>query len=350
MLRAFHKTIEERSIFWTLWPIAHKFARAGHMMTAEHILALALAIRPTDPTVIYALGSLQAQRGDVKSALRLFRNDVAVPTSLGSPTYTRALCFDGVDNFSRQRIVNFVPTKFAGRAVYFVAGDSVYFCRYAAALSNSILRNAPGLLLHVHIVNPSEEALALAARLPGISVSSEKTDLDGLTELQCKTFYSCSRYLMLPDVLDCYSTTVLVCDFDQIVTASPDPLLAAIDRADVAMLRLQENVYSLLALYCATAVVIANNAGGKNFADKLCENIRRALTNDDNLVWHLDQGALAMTRFMIPTLREAAIERSLIGLAGEPETSNVLWSVTNSLKANASKLNAPHLSAFNTNH
>lgn len=264
MRRVFHRTIEERSFFWTLWPIAHKFARAGHMMIAEHILALAHAIRPTDPTVIYALRSLRAQRGDVASAQRLFKNDVAVPTSLGAPTYTRALCFDGADHFSRQRTVNFVPAKFAGRAVYFVAGDSVYFCRYAAALSNSLLKNAPDLLLHVHIVNPSEEALALAARFPGICVSSETTDLEGLTELQRKTFYSCSRYLILPDILDCYSRTVLVCDFDQIVLASPDPLLAAIDQADVAMLRLQENVCSILALYSATAVVVANSPGGKN--------------------------------------------------------------------------------------
>lgn len=73
------------------------------------------------------------------------------------------------------------------------------------------------------------------------------------------------------------------------------------------------------------------------------------MASDENLVWHLDQGALAMTRFMLPALRETAIERSLIGLAGEPDANNVLWPVTNSIKANASKLSTPHFSAFNTN-
>lgn len=328
------RSLRERSIFWALWPKAHDLASRGYVKTAEILLRLAHAMRPNDLTVIYPLGTLKALRGDLPNAIALFKKDVEVPTSLGVPTFTRALCFDQCLGMRRSRTVSIDFQQLPKNVpIYFVSGDSEYFCKYVADLARSIHRHAPGFHLYAHIVNADDCAIALAKTVQGLGVSFsfETTDLSGLNELQRKTYYSVSRYLLLPAIRRFCSAEIIVADFDQLVVGDLSELLTTLDGADLSMIELHENVCSLMSYYTATVIALSGSQAAAKFADKLAANLSHSLSDDRNLVWHLDQAALAITKLSDCGLRFRPMPRHLVNFGDTPDDTAVLWSATRSI-------------------
>lgn len=319
----------------------------------EYMLAASDILRPLDHESIYLLGSMRACRGKTRSAVKILKRDAQIVIGTGGFTYTRALCFDGKTKMTRLRVVDLELPDISARAVYFVAGDSKYFCRYAKQLASSIHMNAGiGVHFHAHIVNPNREALDLAAHLKSrsssVTVSTETTDLLNLSDEQKKVYYSCARYLVLPQLRKLLRAPLIVADFDQMVMANIAPVLDAAANSDIAVLRMKENRHSLFAIFSATVAVFSPTVGAIRFSELLAANISSAMSDDAKLVWHLDQGALAMTHFANPRIKCGYIPESILDLGYCGATSAVLWSITNSFPHNLKKLDTETFQRFST--
>jgi len=99
--------------------------------------------------------------------------------------------------------------------VVFAACDSKYFLEHGQAFVYSA--NDVGKNTHVHIVNPTDEALSLAVLLNattkvGTTFSFNDVELNGSAE-ETRTYYACLRFLVLPTIIRT-AKKVLVLDID----------------------------------------------------------------------------------------------------------------------------------------
>lgn len=110
-----------------------------------------------------------------------------------------------------------VPTT----PVIMAACDSKYFLEHGPAFVYSC--SDSGFTNHIHIINPTNEALALAgilrAKAGGVTYTFEDKDFDGWCWDAERTYYACSRFLVLPTILNS-SGSVLVLDIDCMVMES----------------------------------------------------------------------------------------------------------------------------------
>lgn len=330
-------------------------ARAGRLAEADEHLKQALKLFPSSTHAAYALGSVRAVRGNIAGALEMFRLDLPVMTGTGSRTYTNALYLDEYSDPApaRSRVADIgeIPISPQAQAVYVIASDSVYFCRYATAVARSIRMNGGGNIhLHAHIINPTPEVNELARTLQEAertSVSTETTDLSGLSPEQQKTYYASARYLLLKDLRAVVRKPLLVCDIDQLVMSGIEPILHAGEGKDVALIRFDGQAHNIFSLVSATALLIMPTKGGDWFCSRLEQDIANAFSHPDRLIWHLDQAALAMAHLMFPSVRYGFLPPSMIHLTdGEPDPdrpvgTGILWSITNSIASNMDKLDTP---------
>ncbi|MDH6593193.1 hypothetical protein M2165_003082 [Variovorax sp. TBS-050B] len=315
----------------------------GQLHWAEEWLRLADFCQSNNPWVAYALGSVLLAQGKVEEADALFKRDVPVATGMGQPTYTRVLLSDCAGGVAPVRKISALPEIVGPEhgPTFFAAADSVYFCRYAREVVGSVARSTERRgALHLHVINPDEAASALAEELrrkPGVTISTEHVDLECLQIIERKTYYSCARYLLLPELLDRAAGPVVVVDMDQLVMRDPAPLLALARQGDVAVLRFPGSEFNALSTISATLLVVAPTEGGRAFAGRLQEHITRAIPA--RMLWHLDQAALAKAFFSMPQLRRVAIPTSMLHLTGgTPAKDALFWSVTNSIESNLGKL------------
>lgn len=103
--------------------------------------------------------------------------------------------------------------------VVFASCDSKYFLEHGQAFVYSVTDNH--FCCHVHIINPSEEALALAGIIRATSKTRttytfEDKDFKGWSADAERTYYACSRFLVLPTILR-YAGKVMVLDIDCMV-------------------------------------------------------------------------------------------------------------------------------------
>jgi len=108
-----------------------------------------------------------------------------------------------------------VPTN----PVVMAACDSKYFIEHGPAFVYS--SSDAGFCTHVHIINPTDKALALAGILRAnskhdVTYSFEDKDFEGWCWDAERTYYACSRFLVLPTILNS-SGSVLVLDIDCMV-------------------------------------------------------------------------------------------------------------------------------------
>lgn len=339
-------------------------AKLNRIDDAVAAMKQAYAILPENPSVIYALGSLLACRREFKDADKLFANDVPVMTGTGSPTYTRALRFvPEVQSQAElpQRIIKPLAPV-AGHSnewttVYLVASDSVYFERYAKALSRSIEIYGGGkILLHFHIVNPNAQAYdifsELSKRHSHVRGAVESVDFGNLSEAQRKTYYSCVRYLVLAEIMSAFAVPIIVADIDQMLVSDPQPLFLLTGSADVALLRFENQSHNLFSFLSATLMVVQPTAGAREFVNALASNVRRSMSDPRNMTWHLDQAALAVTYLSEDRIKYSYIPHSIVHLgSGEPMPDRpadigIFWSITNSIPENLKKIETGTFSEF----
>ncbi len=248
-------------------------------------------------------------------------------------------------------------------SVYLVCCDSRYFKLFGEALVNSLAHRAVArLLLHVHLVNPDDAAESLLVRLRSKSIvsigsSREWIDFSEFSDSSRRTYLSCARYLVLPEVLDIYNKPALVADIDQLVVADLSGLLSDLKPCDVGLLRFDSEVGNILSLISASIVAVNQSAGGRRFAGVLRGVIVERMSDPAALSWHLDQASLAVTHLWcrdLKTLRLAPeIMDSVIDPLAAPDKLDpkaLFWSITFTHAHNAAKLRTKLFQQFLDQH
>jgi tetratricopeptide (TPR) repeat protein len=344
-------------------------ARLGDADRAEAALRIAVALDPRRDGATFALASLLACRGAFDEADALFARDLRVRCDNGKFTWTRCIRLPlpgrplGAEAPATpvppgREIWFAAPAQPEGlRAVYAVAADSAYLCRFARPLAASLARSGGGgLLLHVHAINPDQEARSVLAELgrgpAAIGISEEAVDLSDWAEDARRSYYSCVRFLILPELLARHAVPVVVADIDQMLLADPAAVLARASEGDIGLLLFDNQRQNLLSRVSATLMLAAPTAGARRFAATLAAVLAEAIAEPQRMVWHLDQAALAVTQLGTEGVRCFCLDPAIVHLAADepsparPAGVGVFWSITHSIPANWAKLETPTFRAL----
>ncbi len=271
----------------------------------------------------YGLGTALAELDDVTAARDAFAKWGQCPGPAGADSHlniaaiSRQIALDD-DFFARLP----PPPAMAPEGEYaegdapliFAAADAGYAARFAELLAGNLAARAPGIALHLHVVNPTTESEERLSRVKDLTqghldfaVTRETTDLarfdgpDG--HMPAKTYYTCARFLALPALLARYRRPILVCDIDMAPTRDPRPWLDELAAADAG-----GNVkirYDFANHMLATMIYVGDTQAGREFANKVAGYCRHFLETR-KAAWTLDQVALRATQLH---LRRAGVWR-----------------------------------------
>lgn len=320
----------------------------GNYSAGIELLRRAYCAAPDEPRYIYSYGSVLMFLGRIAESTDLFKQGARVPLGNGSFSSTVTLCFnDDIDTHTKKspKYLNNNSDE-ANSVLFFAAADSVYFRRYAKAVSKSVEQNAgKTALLHFHIINPDCQAIRLAQELEvssRLNYSTESVDLSEFSETQRKTYFACARYRLLPELMSKYYSPIVVVDMDQILIGDPAHLLSYSQNYDVSLVRFDHQAANILSLFSATLAVFSPNSKAKEFANRLSAYVNQAIEEPYRLMWHLDQAAIARAYTVMPNIRYGSIPLQMLHLdRTQPtvgSTPAIFWSITNSISENLDKL------------
>jgi hypothetical protein len=236
-----------------------------------------------------------------------------------------------------------------GRAVYFVCCDGVYFDRFIEPAVRSCLQNSGvDFIIHVHLINRlgSNESILLRlnelAPRDRLRVSEETVDLSGFDLCGQRSYYTCRRFYLLPDLIRSYGRLLLCADVDQLIIGSVEPLFDQMQGYDVGLTHDSLNTLNLPSYFSATASLFAPTASALAYAERLRRYIDYFISVERSPLWHLDQAALAVTYFNDSDLiRLRRFPMSIVhsGPIGDNQVDDaVFWSITYSSPKNVEKL------------
>ena len=117
--------------------------------------------------------------------------------------------------------LNNIYGDFPNEPCIFAACDSKYFMEHASPFINS--STLSGKVVHIHVVNPTDECIAEANRLKELAsspVSYTYNDLDMPNDPdQMKCIYACLRFFILPHLLERVEK-VMILDIDCVILKS----------------------------------------------------------------------------------------------------------------------------------
>lgn len=257
----------------------------------------------------YGLGTALAELDDIAGAQDAFARWGGLPGPIGADAHldTRAIARQiRLDDAFFDALPHETGPLPAGdyaegdTPLVFAAADAGYAARFAELLAGNLAARAPGIALHLHVVNSTPESDARLARVKDLTqghldfaVTRETTDLarfdgpDG--HMPAKTYYSCARFLVLPALLARYRRPILVCDIDLAPTRDPRPWLDELAAADAgANVKIR---YDLANHLLATMVYVGDTPAGRAFATSVAGYCRHFL-DARQAAWTLDQIAL----------------------------------------------------------
>lgn len=317
--------------------------------------------QPGNEIVSYGLASLKACLGQREEAGRLFSRPLSIPLGNGGTTNTASLRFDEPEPDSCERLdrlyhrtlaidPNGMRERHAGCEVVFLfCCDVKYFRLFASAVVTSITRNAGVEAgLHIHVVNPDAgiatefAQIALHTRIP-VSLSTETVDLASFDDEQRKTYYSCARFLVLPDCLRSIGRPIIVTDADQMVVQSVAGLLQEMRGADAGLLVFPEAAFNILSLVSASVTFAGPTPMAVRFYQRIARYLASLLSKPGYAQWHLDQAALAIAyvtnetaalRVFRPGIMHSNVYDGCEAVTGDA----IFWSITYSISENAKKV------------
>ncbi|MCZ8310409.1 MAG: tetratricopeptide repeat protein [Magnetospirillum sp.] len=280
---------------------------------AEAVAAFmrATALGPRDGGSWYGLGTARAECDDVAGAADAFARWGELPNPPGLDPH---LHFSAI-----ARQIRLDDAFFAGLStdsgsapegsyiggdapIFFAAADAGYAARFVDLLAGNLAAQAPGIGLHLHIVNSTPESEARLARVRDLTqghldlaITRETTDLarfapaDGDPFYAAKTYYSCARFLVLPHLMRRYRRPILVCDIDLAPTRDPRAWLddlAAVDAGANVKIR-----YDFANRLLATLVYFGDTQASLRYADLVAGYCRHFLESRQ-ATWTIDQVAL----------------------------------------------------------
>lgn len=271
----------------------------------------ASALNPRDSGAVYGLATALAETDDVAGAEAAFAVWGRLPPPVALDPHLR---FDAIagqihlaDDFFA-RLDTAPGPALAGTfaqgdtPLVFAAADAGYASRFVDLIAGNLAAQAPGIALHLHVVNPTPESEAKVARVADLTqghldlaVTRETVDLarfaaPGLDPLYAaKTYYSCARFLALPRLIERYRRPILVCDIDLAPTRDPRPWLDELAPCDAgANVKIR---YDFANRLLATMVYFGDTPAGRRYADLVGAYCRHFLENR-TATWTIDQVAL----------------------------------------------------------
>lgn len=201
------------------------------------------------------------------------------------------------------------PVAAAERVTVFVCMDTSYCLRYLGSIAASLAENSPETNLHVHIVNPHDEArarLKATERLLGpgrVSYSFETARLANFTPEQRKTYFASIRFVRLAELMEAAPGTYFVMDVDNIVRGDLSGCLTLARGPDM-LIRNRFSMRPHLAV-AACGIVLANSDASRAFMNRAAEYILDAF-HTGHVAWFLDQ--IALTLAMKASMEDPALQ------------------------------------------
>jgi hypothetical protein len=188
--------------------------------------------------------------------------------------------------------LDFIDAPAPAPRIVFAAGNSHYFNKMGSEFVAGTLPALGEALLHLHVIDPDAESLALIESLraahPGhLAFSLEKEPL-----FRTYTYYSCSRFYAMTGLLDRYRAPILSLDID-IVPRKPGDLAPLFDRAesfDFCCFRTDRNEPA--SVFQASVMYWPDRPGTRAFLTDLQHFCWEELRNPSRTSWMLDQAAL----------------------------------------------------------
>lgn len=298
----FERAVEETGDCVSLVALGNALRRDGQALRAEACYRQALDRFPEASFTLSRLACLCAEQHRLEEADALFRE--AAARHGGRDVITRLSPSFLAELKAAPPPAGIAPAMAEGAAVkdraliVYMSCDAAYFALFAPAIVRSLIDNA-GLdaAIALHIVNPdarTEAELDQLLRVHGpdrFIILRETVDLAPLGP-QAKTYYACSRFLILPDLLARYGRPILMLDTDLMAIRDLNPLLAATAGADFGIMTNALKRLDIWSLLYADVVHIRPTARAHRFLDLVRRYIRHFL-KPGTAHWFLDQAALA---------------------------------------------------------
>ncbi|GEO80712.1 hypothetical protein ROR02_08430 [Pararhodospirillum oryzae] len=268
---------------------------------------------PQDIGAVYSVLFELYTRGRLVEASRLARRLLArfdQATVADAPSLKFWDLFEVRDSFFRAQVLT-QPRPLAdvrlekathapGPAVLLVSCDGGYWRLFTKWGAPHILARAPGLAVHVHLVDPEPADLAdleaLRAREPrfGFSVNQRATDpiwpADDPAAYR-KTYYACARFLALPRLIAAYDKPILLLDADGILRADPEPIVADWQARDVGFAVRHGKAIGPFREFTCSTLYLNDRASARFYAEVVAGYIAAFMANGKPY-WTLDQVAL----------------------------------------------------------
>jgi len=331
---------------------AVSLALGGRPNDAARLLRFVLKTRPPrsiDERASYILGSILAVQGDFDGADAAFSRHAgllpwASNGSMANIRFNRSA--HSADDIPLPRALSGFDQPIKDSAfVYFVSCDSRYASLFARPLCESLRQNAPGGLLHLHVINPAPDAERLIGELErgddAVMITREVVDLQSLDALGRRSYYACSRFLLVPDLLRRYARPMIVADADQLVIG---PLHHLFERgSDLNMIRFDHGVVNFFSLLSASVIVAQPTDRAVRYFDDVRRYIVDLFDGAAPVGWHADQIALAVSLLRNKEIKFDPLPTAAMHSGGAddvPPEETVFWSITYSIERNHKKLSA----------
>jgi hypothetical protein len=230
------------------------------------------------------------------------------------------------------------------RFFVYAAADSVYFDLHARPLINSIIANAPGPGIHIHIYDPRPDQIAFCRAIPSVTCTYEilddlafqqaadywltrctfsnerqqqmhkkgqKLGRDTLLKLLRQTYYACGRFVSLAELLR-PGQRCLSIDVDGLVRK---PFVDQLGAQDFYLYEKPKD-----GTHLAGAILFNGTAGAHSFLQEYAKQLRSSIGQDD-LYWFLDQVVLDQ---LVPQYHKGLLPMSYIDWAMRDDSA--IWS------------------------
>lgn len=282
--------------------LGNALRRDGQALRAERAYRRALELYPEVSFTLSRLACLCAEQHRLEEADALFQEAAERHGGRDAVTRTDPAFLQSLREAPPPAGIRATIQEGAGAAarplVVYACCDAVYARKFLPTMVRSIAEDS-GLdcAIALHLVNPDAEAEATVAALAATHgadrfiILRETVDLSPLGD-NAKTYYACSRFLVLPDLLVRWQRPVLMLDVDLLAIRDLNPLLATSARSDLGMMSHALKRLDIWSLLYADVLHIRPTTRALRFLDLTRRYIRHFL--DRGLpVWFLDQAALA---------------------------------------------------------
>lgn len=282
--------------------LGNALRRDGQSLRAERAYRRALDLYPEVSFTLSRLACLCAEQHRLEEADALFLEAAGRHGGRDAVTRTAPAFLQTLREGQHPAGIRATIQEGAGATarplVVYACCDAVYARKFLPTMVRSIAEDS-GLdcAIALHLVNPDAEAEATVAALAAAHdpdrfiILRETIDLTPLGD-NAKTYYACSRFLVLPDLLVRWQRPVLMLDVDLLAIRDLNPLLATSARSDLGMMSHALKRLDIWSLLYADVLHIRPTTGALRFLDLTRRYIRHFLDRGMP-VWFLDQAALA---------------------------------------------------------